>query len=304
MVLLHLYLVTAREIRTAPWNAGMGVVGVALAAAISLYVYRALAPRRQVRALAKRIASLPPAQIPEGAVSLAGTVEVDDPETPAISVYILQRCDDGSWRKAGWRTMWMGGWAYWDERARTVEAGPFTLVLNGSHARIRVVSDAEVHLCANATITRTELVGSKMEQHWNATLRHGERVVVTGVLSPDSSSGDGGYRDPSRALILCAPEGGRLRVEAEGAAQEIMRTAPRFAVGRACLLFATFSWSATVAGSLLADVTELNQFTMDVVMPAIALFFFTVSYFMEKYNAPGTWQPWYDRHNLSGPTYK
>lgn len=112
----------------------------------------------------------------------------------------------------------------WTEVRRAVSVKPFTLVLHGSGARVRVEADEPAQLCASARLATMTKVGSAGERTWVAQVQHGEAVAILGrltaTLAPASESD--GYRGAPtlRSFVLRSHEGGRLRVVTAGAGAE------------------------------------------------------------------------------------
>ena len=129
-------------------------------AAMSLFVYlvtlltvaaiaasRAVAPAAamlRARAERRRFSEPAPAELHPGRVELAGMVEVDPPDAPAVAVRIRQQAFDGGTSK--------NRLFDWKEQDRAVDARPFTLVLHGTGARVDVQPAGRPILLAQGVI--------------------------------------------------------------------------------------------------------------------------------------------------------
>jgi hypothetical protein len=204
-------------------HAGLGsvvVVGVALASLVGVLIFRlirTLRRRRRARDFRERVNRVSPPGLAPGSIELAGTVEADD-SGPPLSVRIVQR------GVRVWTLHGPGLWQ-WRESARTVVARPFTLVLHGTGARVRIDCDERVVLQARADVVAAMDDADTGGRTWDARVRQGERVAITGNLVADGivTAGESeGYRGASEhhALILRAGDGERLRVVAESAGVE------------------------------------------------------------------------------------
>lgn len=150
----------------------------------------------------RRFAEPAPAELGSGHAELAGTVATDPPGGEAVRVRLRQRAfGAGIPRQRA---------VDWKEQERAVEASPFTLVLHGSGARIDVVPGPRPHLLARGTLAPT----GPEERVISASLRHGERVRITGMIARAPEDG-AGYREAPRRFVLQAAEGERLRIQAE-----------------------------------------------------------------------------------------
>jgi hypothetical protein len=175
-----------------------------LAAFLASRVYAAVERLRKALATRRRFAELAPAELHAGPVELTGTVETDPPNRPAVTVRLRQHAVSvGVARSPMFE---------WKEQERSVEARPFTLVLHDGRLRVEVLPGERPHLLARSELTPT----APQERDLTASLRHGERARVTGVLAMTTDD-DVGYREAPRRFVLTAQEGERLRIEAESA---------------------------------------------------------------------------------------
>jgi hypothetical protein len=174
-----------------------------LAAFFASRVYAALDRLRRARATRLRFAEPAPAELHAGPIELAGIVETDPTDAPAVHVRLRQHAFGAGYARHPMLD--------WKEQERTVEARPFTLVVRGG-LRVEVLPGERPHLLASSQLTPTAL----QERVLTATLEHGERARIAGVLATVVED-DAGYREAPRRFVLTAQEGERLRIEAESA---------------------------------------------------------------------------------------
>lgn len=200
---------------TVAW-AGVVVIALYIAVRCSMEALR----RRRLRASALRFSEPGPARLSPGLTTLAGTVETDEPEGVAIRLcapgrsFVFQPVGEPRWD------------IHATEAERSFEVHPFTLVVAGTGVRVRVRPDANVNL-----LSWPESVGPETdiasERTHALTLHAGERVLVSGMLAP-MSPGSAAYRGGEHELVLQAPRGGALVIEAEYFAARRDRTPRMF----------------------------------------------------------------------------
>jgi len=189
---------------------------IALAGALALALYVAGRLRqgahrgRQQREWRERFAARAPDALEPGLATLAGTVQMDG----AAGVALRARA-----RAKGWY-LDLGDGAGWHlgDGAPRIETRPFTLALNGSGARVGVLTDAQTVLLdwpVPAGIPPSEDV-------LELSLGAGQRVVVDGLLAPRDPEA-ATYRRDGNSLILRGHPGGRLVIEVEGFAHGLER---------------------------------------------------------------------------------
>jgi len=232
-----------------------------LTAFVVTRVVDAVGGLRRAREARRRFSETPPAELRAGLVELAGTVETDPPEAPAVTLCLRQQAFGAGFARNP-RTNWK-------EQERTVEARPFTLALNGGSVRVEVLPGERPQLIAPATLTPAAPRDRvPRERILSASLAHGQRARVGGVLAPAPDDASG-YRDAPHRFVLRAPEGGRLTVEVENAtsgmddvdaargrsAAEIIRATLLFTAVPAAWTTLTLARSTTVTATVTRAAT-------------------------------------------------
>jgi hypothetical protein len=224
-------------------------------ALVVAYLCEALARWARRRTALERFSDSPPPDLRTRRLAeLVGVVKTERGRS-AIDVNLRQR---GS-------KVWVGRAQAcdWKEETRTVDARPFTLVLDDG-TRVAVRPGTRTHLSALADLTLT----SDDDRVLTASLHDGERARVRGVIVPQAE-GESGYREVTGGHVLEAPEGEPLRVEAESAVlQEDLAAAasrrrvstllvPAASVCAAVALWHTWalSQSVTVTASVVSVMT-------------------------------------------------
>lgn len=171
---------------------GVGVVLLACAAArLAIEAHR----RRRAPTRDRRFDEPGPSHLRAGFATLAGTVETDDPG--GVPIRACAR---------------YGGIAHCPGEP-PYAVPPFTLVVAGTGARVRVQPEGDVALVGAAEGESTG-PASKHDGPLAFTLRPGERVIVTGTLAPWLRVVTG-YRSDAHHFVLRAPRGGALEIERE-----------------------------------------------------------------------------------------
>jgi hypothetical protein len=241
--------------------------------ALAHVVEYAVRRRRFRDALARVSAPAPPRLVP-GPAELAGMIEAAPPPLPALTARMRERRVGGIWK----------------EEERSWNARPFVLVVHGSGERLPVVAGDLPRVAARAELRET----GDGERVWEACLHHGDVVRIEGELAPAEQ-----YREAGHALVLRAPKGGRLRIEAANAAgdpEDLLlrrrRSAGRLAWIGAALSAGLVTWhaegrltSTTQDGGITA-VGPCSSFLRGELLDEPCI---TVATMKEPFSRVGTW---------------
>lgn len=227
------------------WPAYVGITYLVL------YVVARLAiealRRRRLRTAVRRFTEPGPARLSPGPTTLAGTVETDEPEGVAIRFV-------APYRSFALDTKGELRWGlHADEAERSYEIHPFTLVVAGTGARVRIKPEEDVNLLSWPERAKAEPEPPTDSTRYALTLRAGERVLVSGLLARTSPS-SAGYRGDEHDFVIHTPREGALVIEAEhfvvgrdGAPRGLRRTGDVIfaAVAPVHLILVLVDWAGT-----------------------------------------------------------
>lgn len=182
-----------------------------------------------------------------------GVVEADDPDSPVVTVTLVQVPEEHRSKNNVWYT--------WEERDRRIDARPFYLVTEEGE---RVYVEPAVDVLVADRLTPRPDENDFAHRTLGTTVKHGDTVRVSGDLHVGLHPRAAGvYRDAREAFILRFPTRGRM-VIATGALADRYTGRLRFLrLATAGLAVAWLALLVTVVGpflsvSLLGTRTEAH----------------------------------------------
>lgn len=182
---------------------GFAIIAVYVVVRAFMEIRRA----RRMRASRRRFTEPGPPRLTPGLTTLAGVVETDEPE--GVALRLVTSYDGFALEREGGLRWGI----YADPGDPSREIHPFTLVVAGTGARVRVRPEEDVNLLSWPEKVG-EVTGRLMTHPFALSLHAGERVLVCGMLAASSAHATA-YRGDEHPFILHAPREGSLVIESE-----------------------------------------------------------------------------------------